>query len=159
VLYDDPPGAQAKAQERARELIATRSSWSREWWRFEDPTRLECVLMTDRLALTVEEERTEPWAPATDWYPIRSRLVHNLEAARQLADGHLWGSLIISEEPLAQASDEHLERILAEGAPHCSADELAELRDAYLGNLTWKAAWTAVGSRPCSSAPERDSRA
>jgi hypothetical protein len=69
LLCDDPPGARARAQARARELLATRSPFSREWWRFEGVTQLDCVLITDRLVVTVEGKRTEPLSPATDLVP------------------------------------------------------------------------------------------
>src|SRR3954451_21987527 len=42
---------------------------------------------TGRLVITVEGKRTESLLPPTDWYPARSQLVRNLEAARQVAHG------------------------------------------------------------------------
>lgn len=57
------------------------------WWRFEGSSHIDCVLETDRLVVTVEGKRTETLSPATHWYPSRSQLGRNLEAARQLAKG------------------------------------------------------------------------
>jgi hypothetical protein len=41
LLYDQPSGARARAQERARELMSERSVLSKEWWRFEERAELE----------------------------------------------------------------------------------------------------------------------
>lgn len=153
LLRDDPSGSRAGAQERARELIEKRSPFSPEWWRFEGVTQLDCVLMTDRLVITVEGKRNEPLSPATDWYPRRSQLVRNLEAAKQLANGRRWASLLLSEQPLAEGSDEHLEETLTVSAPHLKPIECNELHAAYLGNLTWEAACRAI-ELPFASLPD-----
>jgi len=146
LIRDDPPGARSRAQDRARELVGVRSHLSREWWRFESVTLLDCVLITDRLVVTVQGEQCGPPSPATDWYPERSQLVRNLEAAQQLAAGRRWASVVISQEPLDQASDHQFARSLPSAAPHLTPAELAELRAAYLGNLTWSQAREAVGA-------------
>ena len=143
LINDDPPGAQARAQERARELLPRSSGLTPAWWRFEDMSTLDCVLITERMVVTVQATRTEE--PATPWYPRRSQLVRNLEAARHLADGKRFASLVLSDRPLRDASDEHLERTLPEAAPHLDELERRELHDAYLGNLTWEDAGDAVG--------------
>jgi hypothetical protein len=144
LLLDDPPGSQARAQDRARELLSTRSLLSREWWRFEDVSRLDCVLITDRLVVTVEGVGTEPLSPPTDWYPTRSRLLRNLEAAKGLSEGKQWASLLISDESLEQGTRGELQRVLPEGAPHLREADREELLSAYLGNLTWRDACDAV---------------
>jgi hypothetical protein len=146
LLLDDPRGSQARAQERARELLATRSLVGREWWRFEAVSRLDCVLITDRLVLTIVGKRTEPLTATTEWYPQRSQLVRDLEAAKGLSEGKQWATLLLSEEPLEQGSRAELERTLPESAPHLSDAERAELLEAYLGNLTWREARQAVSS-------------
>jgi hypothetical protein len=144
LMYDEPPGAQAKAQERAHELIEASGSLHPEWWKFEDATTLDCVLSTHRLMVTVLGTRREPLGPASEWYPPRSELVRTIEAAKQLANDRGWAALLISEQPIAQGSDEYLERTLAAAAPHLSDSERDELRGAYLGNLTWDQARAAV---------------
>jgi len=106
---------------------------------------IDCVLITERLVLTVEGKRTEPLSAATAWYPKRSQLVRNLEAARQLANGRRWASLLLSERAIVEGTDENVEASLPDSAPHLGAAERDELRNAYLGNLTWRAACTAVG--------------
>ncbi len=148
LIRDDPPGAQARAQERARELVLTRASRLREWWRFEDVTTLDCVLITERLALTVVGKRTEGLSIATDWYPARSQLVQNLEAARSIAEDRRWASVLVSDRPLLEGSDEHLERTLADAAPHLDQVRRDALHRAYLGNITWAEACGAVGMSP-----------
>ncbi|MGO9750825.1 MAG: hypothetical protein ACLP8S_14245 [Solirubrobacteraceae bacterium] len=155
LLRDDPPGSQVRAQERARELLATRSYLSREWWRFEDVLRPGCVLITDRLVVTVAEPGSESLGPANDWYPARAPLVRAIEAAKGLADGRRWASLLLSEEPLAEGEPEHLDRVLAASTPHLIDAQRDELRAAYLGNLTWRDAGAAVGLAHGNSAAIR----
>lgn len=147
LLLDDPPGSQARAQERARDLLVTRSLVGREWWRFEGVTWLDCVLITDRLVLTIVGKRTEPLTATTEWYPQRSQLVRDLEAAKGLSEGKQWATLLLSEEPLEQGSRAELERILPGGAPHLSDPERDELLAGYLGNLTWREACEATRPR------------
>jgi len=102
------------------------------------------VLITERLVVTIEVERGDGLPPATPWYPQRSQLVRNLEAARHLADGKRFASLVLSRRPLPDAAEEQLERTLPTSAPHLDQLERRELHDAYLGNLTWDGACDAV---------------
>jgi hypothetical protein len=145
LIDDDPPGARSRAQERAHDLLARSSGLTPAWWRFEELTTLDCVLITERLVVTIQAERPGEQPPATPWYPQRSQLVRNLEAARHLADGKRFASIVLSQRPLPDAADEHLERTLPEAAPHLDDLERRELHDAYLGNLTWDDACDAVG--------------
>jgi hypothetical protein len=144
-IDDDPPGSRALAQRQARELVATRPPTAREWWRFEGTSMLDCVLLTDRLVVTMEGKRTEPLSAATDWYPKRSQLVRNLEAAKQLAGGRRWASLLLAETEIPEGSDAGLDAVLADSAPHLDAAQRSELRGAYLGNATWRQVCEATG--------------
>jgi hypothetical protein len=145
LLLDEPPGSQAKAQDRARELIAAAPSRTPEWWKFEDMATLDCVLSTHRLVVTIVAKRRDALAPASEWYPARSELVRALEAAKQIAADRRWTTLLLSDQPLAHGTDDYLERTLAVAAPHLSDGERAELHAAYLGNMTWEQACEAVG--------------
>lgn len=149
--FDDPPGSRARAQERARELMPTRSVLSQEWWRFEGLGTIESLLMTDRLVLTVSTDAENPRAPVTPWYPGRTRLVRAIEAARELAAGRAWACLLLSAEPIEIGEPILGDDALAVAAPHLATSERAELRDAYLGNLTWSQADAAVGPPPTVS--------
>jgi hypothetical protein len=100
--------------------------------------------MTDRLVVTVEGMGTDALSPATEWYPRRSQLVRDLEAAKQLAKGREWASLLISDEPLFDATHEQLAGVVAAGTPHLTASERTELCARYLGNLTCRQARLAV---------------
>jgi hypothetical protein len=153
LIYDLPPGSRAKAQQRARELMKVRSALSREWWRFDYMTTLDCLLMTDRLLITVQGTRTEPSPPVTNWYPQRSQLIRALEAARQLGDDRPWASVLISDRPLAEGTPAQLEQALPAAAPHLTPAQIAELGAGYLGNLTWESACAAVGL-PFSTLPD-----
>jgi hypothetical protein len=145
LILDDPPGSRRRAQDRARDVMARRSMLAREWWRFEDVTWLDCVLVTERLVVAVTGRREEPVGAATPWYPPRSRLVHDLEAARRLADGKAFASLVITERPQAQAAGEAVQETFAAATPHLGREERRELLAGYLGNLTWREACAATG--------------
>jgi hypothetical protein len=138
LIDDDPPGARARAQDRAHELIKTASPFTADWWRFEPSAALDCVLLTDRLALTIE---SDPGSPASDWYPGRTQLVRDLEAAKHLATGRRFATLVLSDEPPPDSIDDQL----PVGAPHLSESARDELRAGYLGTLTWAQAAEAVG--------------
>jgi hypothetical protein len=147
LVCNDPPGARSGAQAEALRLLASPKGRS-AWWRFEGTTMLDCVLMTDRLVVTVEGKRTEPISAATDWYPKRSQIVRNLEAARTLAAGRRWTSVVLSQKLIDAAGRQAVESSLPDAAPHLDDAERAELLDAYLGNLTWDAACAAVDLDP-----------
>jgi hypothetical protein len=146
LLHDDPSGARARAQDRARELIAARPPFSSAWWLFEGMAALDCVLVSNRLVVTIQTADGDAGAPVTPWYPPRTRLVRALEAARQLAEPEerRWATILISERPLADATAT-LQHTLAAATPHLTDEERVTLAEAYLGNLTWEAAADAVG--------------
>jgi hypothetical protein len=142
-LREDP--GRAEAQRQAFELIETKSTQIRGWWRFEGTSMIDCVLMTPQLVVTIEGKRTEPLSAATDWYPKRSQLVRNLEAAKQLANGRLWATILLSEVPVPEGSDLGLSALPPTSAPHLHDADRDELRAHYLGNLTWQRACDATG--------------
>ena len=111
---------------------------------------IDCVIQTEQLVITIEGKRTEPISSATSWYPRRSQLVRNLEAAKHLANGRAWGTLLMSETALEEGTDAGLDAVLADSTPHLDAAERNELHAAYLGNLTWERACDAVGIPPGS---------
>lgn len=143
LLEDTEPG-RAEAQAQARHLVETRAPASRGWWRFEGVSMIDCMLMTDKPVITIEGKRTESLSSATDWYPKRSQLVRNLEAANQVAHGRAWASLVISERPITEASEEALWESLPMSAPHLEAGKREELYAHYLGNMTWEQTCAAV---------------
>src|SRR6202012_2808353 len=116
LVLDEPAGSRGRAQDRARELLATRSGLTREWWRFEEPALLDCVLITPRIVITVTGKRDAGPNPTTPWYPQRTDLVRNLEAARQIASERSWASLVISDRPLAEGSEAAVAQSLPRGA-------------------------------------------
>lgn len=145
LIDDEPEGSRLRAQERARELMAERSALSKEWWRFEERAPVQCVLSTTALTLTIGS--ADVLSPSTPWYPARTQLVRNLEAARTLAgDGQRFASLLLSEAPVRGADPDALKASLAEAAPHLDEGARGELASGYLGNVTWEQAASAVGS-------------
>ena len=147
LIGDEPPGVRARAQDRAHDLLRRSAPLGHAWWRFEDPATLHCVLMTDRLVVVIEGRRDDEPGPSTPWFPRRSELVRDLEAARRLSEGKAWGTLLISDTPLAAGTDGAVAAAVAAGAPQLDPTERDDLAAAYLGNLTWDAAAAAVGLR------------
>lgn len=143
LLRDEPPGARARAQRRARELAPVRSAFADEWWRFEETFRPDCLLMSDRLVVVVVTAGAELPA-ASPWYPPRSALVRGLEAAWRLAGERRPGALVLADAELAEAEDAAVRASLPAAAPHLSPREREELADGYLGLLTWERAARAV---------------
>jgi hypothetical protein len=143
LALDEPPGARARAQERARALMGARSAFAREWWRFEETFEPDCLLATDRLLLIFVAAASE-LPPASEWYPPRNVLHRALEAAARLAEDRRPGVLALSEQPLAGACYDALASSLREGTPHLDAAGRDRLLAGYLGNLTWAQAYDAV---------------
>ena len=106
---------------------------------------LDCALLTEKLVITVEGKRTEPLSAATDWYPKRTQLVRNLEAAKHVSNGRAWASVLISETEVPEGTAAALDKSLPSAAPHLSDAERSELHDHYLGNITWRTACDATG--------------
>jgi hypothetical protein len=146
LLDDDPPGVRVRAQERAHDLLRRSAPFAEAWWRFEEGHTADCLLMTNRLVLLVQardEEVTPP--PATPWFPGRTALVRDLEAAGRFGgDGKAWGMLVLGLQDV-QEDEDALTREIAAGAPHLSADERHELAAGYLGALSWSQAAAATG--------------
>jgi hypothetical protein len=149
-LVDGDGRQRAAVQEEAlAELKVKGVRGSRgKWWAFEGFTEVDYALMTDRLLLFVEGKRTEPISSSTDWYPRRSQLVRNLEAARESADGRIAALLLITEEPVKELDDQTVEASL----PHLE-DEWTAVMGAYLGQTTWCALGDALDV-PCGNLPD-----
>ncbi len=147
LLDDDPPGARARAQDRAHDLLRRSASLAEAWWRFEEAHTVDCLLMTDRLVLVVQarDEGVAP-PPATAWYPGRTALVRDLEAARRFGEnGKAWGVLVLGGQGEEEDADA-LTREIEAGAPHLDAPQREELAAGYLGALSWAQAAAVTGA-------------
>ena len=149
LLDDDPPGSQARAQDRARDLLRSSTPRAPTWWRFEEPGRLDCFLATDQLVVSI----TAPCErgglhPATPWYPQRSELVRDLEAARRLAGERAYAGVLICDDgpPAAVADRSAVAATVAAGTPHLDGAEREDLRNGYLGCLSWAQMRAATGA-------------
>jgi hypothetical protein len=143
LLDDDPPGARRRAQDRAHDLLRSSAPFTPAWWRFEDARIIDCLLMTDRLVLLVHGSDGAA-APPTPWFPERTSLVRDLEAARRYGEaGKAWGVLVLGAAQ-EREEDEVLLREVAAGAPHLGEEERRDLADGYLGALSWQEAAAAV---------------
>lgn len=143
LVEDEPAGAREKAQERAHELLRTRSPLTPGWWRFEEPIHVDCVLVTHRLVLGVVGGGGWAERPVTGWYPARSRLVRVTEAARQLADGRVSASVIVGGDAPRGSRGER--EAWQPGAPYLPDDECAALAASCLGHLSWETACATLG--------------
>jgi hypothetical protein len=107
------------------------------------------VLATDQLfvSITAPDERGG-LRSATPWYPQRSELVRDLESARRLADGRAFAGLLICDGgPPAEAADEPaIAATIAAGTPHLDTAERDDLRNGYLGCLSWAQMRAATGA-------------
>jgi hypothetical protein len=157
LIGDDPPGSRARAQERAHELLGSGrhrslpagSPFGHAWWRLEDAAAPACVLISDRLVLTIQSDEDDPLAPSTPWYPARTRLVRDLEAARRLAGERRYASLLIAgSAAVAEAVASSFADLLQAGTPHLSGAERGELADAFLGVIAYDAARRALAPAP-----------
>jgi len=147
LLDDEPAGVRARAQDRAHELLRASAPFTEAWWRFEEPHTADCLLMTDRLVVLIQErDAGSAPPPATPWFPARTALVRDLEAAQRFANGgKAWGVLVLGgadERPDAAG----LAQEVAAGAPHLDATARAELAAGYLGALSWSQAAAATGA-------------
>lgn len=149
LLDDDPPGTRERAQERAHEVLRASTPRLPTWWRFEEPGRFDCVLATDQLFLSITAPGERGGLrPATPWYPQRSELVRDLEAARRLAEGRAFAGLLICDGgPPAEVADESaVIATIAAGTPHLDDLGRDDLRTGFLGCLSW-AQFAAATSR------------
>ena len=143
---DDPPGVRGRAQDRARQLLRRSTSAGAAWWRFEESHTADCVLMTDRLLVLITGADAD--APATPWFPQRTGLVRDLEAAQRFADGaRAWGVLRLTDGP-DEGDRGRLHDALRAGAPHLDDGERALLAGGFLGRLSSAQAAAATGLTP-----------
>jgi hypothetical protein len=136
LLLDEPRGARARAQERARDLMPVRSAFAQEWWRFEETYEPDCVLMSDELVLVFVALDTEV-EPVSEWFPPRSRIHQALESAYRLAEEREHGVIAFSERPIAQTADLAVRETLAAGTPHLDEIGRTELAEGYLGAISF----------------------
>ena len=132
LLFDEPPGARARAQERAHNLMPIRSAFAQEWWRFEETYEPDCVLMSDTLVLVFVAVGGEV-EPVSEWFPARSRIHRALESAYRVAEERAHGVVVCSDSELAAASDLSVRETLAAGTPHLDEIGRTELAEGYLG--------------------------
>jgi hypothetical protein len=152
LIDDDPAGVRERARDRAHDLLRRSAPLGTAWWRFEEAQTVDCVLMTDRLVVVVHGRDGAARAPATPWFPRRSGLVRDLEAAARLGEGgRAWGVLVLGDELIADDERQAVQASAARGAPHLEPAERAELGDAHLGALTWAQAAAATGPAPEST--------
>jgi hypothetical protein len=114
---------------------------ARKWWAFEGFTEVDCVLETDTILLFIEGKRTEWLSPATQWYPRRNQLSRNLEVAWEGAGSKEFAVLVISEKMTRLPTDE----VITQGFPHLQPVEREQLRNHWLGCLTWEEACQTTG--------------
>lgn len=148
-LFSGDEALVVEARDAGLELLGQRLAQRgrNKWWAFEGFTRVDCCLISSQCVLFVEAPRTEPAASSTLWFPDRSLLWRNVEAAKELAGVKQFGVILAVE-----TEDEGAEALgdaastLEKSCPHLEPDERAELSRHLLGFV----AWPAVGTLPRS---------
>lgn len=139
-LFSGEESLVGEAQEEALRQLGKRLAQRgrKKWWAFEGFSRVGCCLVTETCVLFIEDQETEPVPPSTVWFPQRSRLWRNVEAAKELAGDRQFGLI------LAVASEADGVAALAEAAdslipsyPHLEGPLRAELASHLLGFVTW----------------------
>ena len=129
-----------------------------KWWAFEGFSRIDCCLITDACVLFVEGNCTEGAASSTLWFPRRTQLWRNVEAAGEFAGGKPFAVMLgVEHEANGAAALADAERSLAGSYPHLDARQRAELSRHLIGFVTWGDVVTRFGLRPESlldSAPK-----
>lgn len=146
LLDDDPPGARARARDRAHDLLRSGAPRTATWWRFEEPGRLDGALLTERLVLTVTVLGPDGLVPATPWYPRRAALVRDLEAGMRLAGGRACAALAIADAAPQRLVDRRaVAALVADATPHLASEQRDGLVDAFLGCVGWADLRRALG--------------
>lgn len=110
----------------------------RKWWAFEGFLRVDCCLSTEACVLFVEDRPTEPVPPSTLWFPSRSRVWRNVEAAKEFAGDRAFGVILaVDEEADGVAALAHATNTLAGSYPHLDGAPRADLARHFLGFVTW----------------------
>ena len=112
----------------------------RAWWAFEGFTHIDCCLITERFVLFVEGKRRESTSPSTRWFPERSQLWRNVEAAQQFAHGREFAAILGVEEEADGVTTLHqADQSLERSYPHLAKVQRLELSRHFLGFVTWQA--------------------
>jgi hypothetical protein len=137
-----PDGKKAQAEGLSKLQARGGVGSSHAAWAFEGFTHVDAYLETDELVLLVEGKRTEALSPSTHWYPDRSQLARNLEAAGAAAGADRHGYVLLAlENPIPDPDGDMLRTSL----PHLSAAEQDEVLGRFLGQATWKSICKATG--------------
>lgn len=133
LILDEPPG-RAIAQEWGLGLLHEQGPErsERQWWAFEGPTEVDCLLRTGTYTLLVEGKRTEDLSEKTRWLPGRNQLARNLEAAAKSTRGRV---LLAVEQPIPGFD---VETFVNRGCPHLDAADRQVLSDRFVGQVTWR---------------------
>lgn len=135
----EPPLVSDARDEGLRQLgkrLAQRGR--RKWWAFEGFTRVDCCLISETVVLFVERVGADPPSPSTVWFPQRSRLWRNVEAAQELAGGKQFGVVVaVESEADGAAAMDHAADTLPGSFPHLEGERRAELSTHLLGFVTW----------------------
>ncbi len=110
----------------------------KKWWAFEGFSRVDCCLISETAVLFVEGQGAEPASPSTVWFPQRSRLWRNVEAAQELAGDRQFGVMLaVESEADGAAALAHAADTLVGSFPHLEGERRAELSTHLLGFVTW----------------------
>lgn len=135
--------AAAAAQARGEKALSDAGAGGsrRQWWALEGFTEVDCCLESDSLVLFIEGKRNESPSASVSWLRDRNQLVRNLDCAMDYAAGRDFALLVMCKRPEPAPPG----RAFEDGLPHRTAEQRAELRQRYLGWVSWQSAAAALG--------------
>ena len=141
-LFSSNPADVAAAKEEGSRQLGSRLAQRgrNKWWLFEGFARIDACFVSDECVLLVDAQPADAARPSTLWFPTRTQLWRNVEAAKELSAGKPFGVILVVEheaEGIAAMAD--ADRSLDGSYPHLEADEKAELAGHLLGFITWAA--------------------
>ena len=132
---------------RALELLRT-SGLDRGWFIFEGRTHPDAMLVTPDAIVVVEGKRTELGPTThTKWMAGRHQIWRHIDAAWEIRGRrNVYGILLVEGEDDHQVPEKWLravENTLSEEGiegsfPHRPSDEIADIRQCFLGVCTWQ---------------------
>ncbi len=129
-----------EAQEEARRQLGKRLAQRgrNKWWAFEGFARVDCCVVTNRCVLFVEGSHPEGPPPSTLWFPDRTQLWRNVEAAKELASGRAFAVILaVEREPDGKTALTSAASSRDDSYPHLDAKQRTELDRHLLGFVTW----------------------
>lgn len=130
----------AEAQAEGLKLLGQRLAQRgrNKWWAFEGFSRVDACLITDNGVLFIDGRGQEALTSSALWFPQRSQLWRNVEAAGELAGERDFGVILaVNNAEEGSAVLAAAVASLEPSCPHLGAEGRAELSRHLLGFVVW----------------------